>query len=206
MHVFGLTGGIASGKSTVLSVFRVEGVACVDADEVARSVVRPKTPGLDAIVAAFGRDVLLPDGTLDRKSLAAIVFDDETKRRTLNAIVHPRVAAESLTRFAELTAAGHVLGCYDAALLVENGLADAFRPLVVVAAAPALQRARLIARDGLTEGEADARLAAQAPVETKLAAADVVIWNDADLQTLEARARSALAQVRARLRERAHQS
>ena len=199
MRIFGLTGGIASGKSVVLEVFRHEGVATVDADEIARLVVAPGSDGLRAIVDAFGENVRAPDGSLDRKRVAEIVFSDPSARRRLNAIIHPRVAAASQERFAALEKEGVSLGCYDAALLVENGLADAFRPLVVVAAPRALQKARLRARDGLSAEEADARLDAQAPLEAKVAAADVVIWNDADLPTLEARAKDALAEVRRRI-------
>ncbi len=199
MHVFGLTGGIASGKSAVCAVFREEGVAVIDADAMAREVVARGTEGLAAIVAAFGAEVLLPDGGLDRKKLAAIVFDDANRRRTLNGIVHPRVALASQARFAEHASQGVTLGCYDAALLVESGAGAMFRPLVVVAASPELQKTRLMHRDGLTEAEADARLAAQAPLEAKLAAADLVIWNDADLATLSDRARATLGEVRRRI-------
>ena len=196
MQVFGLTGGIASGKSTVASVFRVEGVPVVDADEIAREVVRPGEPALAALVEAFGPSILLADGTLDRKRLGAAVFEDDALRRRLDAIVHPAIARRSAEHFARLSS--EPLVCYDAALLVERGLADAFRPLVVVAAPRALQRTRLMARDGLTGPEADARLDAQAPVEAKVAAADLVVSNDADLETLKARARAALEAVRGR--------
>lgn len=199
MRVFGLTGGIASGKSVVLGVFRDEGVATVDADEVARAVVERGSEGLRAIVDALGTGVLTKDGDLDRKKLADVVFHDPNARRTLNAVVHPRVAQESQRRFVELEKQGSSLGCYDAALIVENGLADAFRPLVVVAAPPELQKARLVARDGMSPKDAEARLAAQAPLEAKLAAADVVIWNDADLETLKERARDALRAVKERI-------
>jgi dephospho-CoA kinase len=196
VHVFGLTGGIASGKSAVLSVFRAEGVATVDADEMARAVVKPGSDGLAAIVDAFGPDVLQPDGALDRKKVAALVFGDDARRRTLNGIIHPRVGLATQARFTELGAQGFALGCYDAALLVETGLAAMFRPLVVVASPRPLQHARLLARDHLSPAEADARLDSQAPLEAKLAAADVVIWNDADLPTLETRAREALGRVK----------
>ena len=199
MRVFGLTGGIASGKSAVLGVFRAQGVGTVDADELAREVVLPGTDGLGALVEAFGSGVLDHAGSLDRKRLAELVFGDVAARRRINAIVHPRVAAASQARFAALAAQGFTLGCYDAALLVETGLADAFRPLVVVAAARATQKARLVARDRLSPEEADARLDAQAPLERKLAAADVVVWNDADLATLQVRAREALDVVKTKL-------
>ncbi len=199
MHVFGLTGGIASGKSVVAALFREQGVPVVDADDVAREVVEPGTPGLAAIVAAFGAQVLDPAGRLDRKQLAARVFGDDEARKRLNRILHPQIGAASALHFARHGSLGAALVCYDAALLVEGGLADAFRPLVVVAAPRALQQARLLARDGVSEREAAARLDAQAPVEAKLAAADVVIRNDADLETLRRRALDALAEVRRRV-------
>lgn len=199
MRVFGLTGGIASGKSTVAKIFEREGVPVIDADVLAREVVEKGTPGLAAIVDAFGVEVLQADGELDRKKLAAVVFADGSKRAQLNAIVHPLVAQASAARVAELEKQGVSLACYDAALLVERGLADAFRPLVVVAAPRNLQRVRLILRDGASEAEADARLDAQAPVEAKIAAADVVIWNDSDLSTLDGRTLAALADVRRRV-------
>jgi dephospho-CoA kinase len=197
MRVFGLTGGIASGKSTVSAIFAAEGIPIVDADDISRAVVAPGSDGLAAIVAAFGPEVVR-DGALDRAKLGEIVFGDAAKRRVLNAIVHPRVGAESAQRLARLDAEGHALACYDAALLVENGIADAFRPLVVVATSPEIQHARLVARDGLTDAEAAARLAAQAPIEAKIAAADLVLWNDADRDTLRARALETLAEVRRR--------
>ncbi len=121
MHVFGLTGGIASGKSTVAKLFVEAGVPVVDADEVARAVVQPGSDGLAAVVAAFGEAVLLPDGTLDRKGLGARVFADAGARATLNGILHPRIAAESGRRIAELDAQGFSLACYDAALIVDGG-------------------------------------------------------------------------------------
>lgn len=198
MRLFGLTGGIASGKSVVARIFRENGVPVVDADEVAREVVEPGTPGLAKIVAEFGEGVLTSDGTLDRKALGAIVFDDANKRALLNGILHPAIAAKSAEHFARL-GESNPLVCYDAALIVERGLADMFRPLVVVAAPRELQRERLRARDGLTAEEADARLDAQAPVEAKIAAADIVIHNDGTLQTLNERALSALADVRRRV-------
>lgn len=198
MRVFGLTGGIASGKSVVARIFRENGVPVVDADEVAREVVEKGTPGLAKIVEEFGERVLASDGTLDRKALGAIVFEDANKRALLNGILHPAIAAKSAEHFARLSESNPLV-CYDAALIVERGLADMFRPLVVVAAPPALQRERLQARDGLTEAEAEARLASQAPVEAKIAAADIVIHNDGTLETLNERALSALAEVRRRL-------
>ncbi len=175
MLLFGLTGGIASGKSTVAARFRERGLPVIDADALAREVVAPNTEGLAAVVAAFGEGVLAPDGSLDRKRLAEIVFADEGRRRQLNAIVHSRIGALTAERASELEARGERAACYEAALLVENGLADFFRPLVVVAVSQALQISRTMARDHATEAEARARIAAQLPLADKVKLADHVI-------------------------------
>jgi dephospho-CoA kinase len=184
MHLFGLTGGIASGKSTVAARFAARGVPVIDADALAREVVLPGTAGLAEIRATFGDGVIQADGALDRKALAAIVFKDEAKRRRLNAITHPRIAARTAERAAELAARGEPIACYEAALIVENGFADAFRPLVVVAARANVQVERAVSRDGTTPEEARARIAAQTSLEEKTKIADFVISNDADLDTL----------------------
>jgi dephospho-CoA kinase len=186
--LFGLTGGIASGKSTVAARFRERGVPVIDADALAREVVSPGSAGLAAVAAAFGDGVLAPDGSLDRKRVAEIVFANETRRKQLNAILHPRIGALTAERAAELAARGERVACYEAALLVENGLADAFRPLVVVAVPEAIQIARTMARDGATEAEARARIAAQRPLADKVKLADHVIDNSGTIE--ETRARS----------------
>jgi dephospho-CoA kinase len=196
--LFGLTGGLASGKSTVAARLRALGVPVVDADQLAREVVAPGTPGLAAVVGAFGPAVLLPDGSLDRPALAALVFSDPEKRRRLNAIVHPLIAAESAARVADLTARGERVACYEAALLVENGLADAFRPLVVVAVPEEVQVARAMARDQATADQARARIAAQLPLSAKVAAADYVIDNGASREQTERRTDEVLAEIRKR--------
>jgi dephospho-CoA kinase len=175
VHLFGLTGGIASGKSAVAARLRARGVPVIDADQLAREVVAPGTEGLGAIVSAFGPGVLGPDGALDRKALAAIVFNDEGRRRRLNGLTHPRISLLTMQRSAELSARGEPLACYEAALLVENGAADAFRPLVVVACPEEIQIARMQARDGATSGEAVARIRAQKPLAEKVAVADFVV-------------------------------
>lgn len=163
------------------------GVPVVDADAVARDVVAPGTDGLAAVVAAFGEEMLAPDGTLDRKRLGARVFADEGARRTLNGILHPRIGAESMARLAALSSEGHGFAFYDAALLVENGLHRSFAGLVVVTARPEVQLARLMARDAITEAEARARVASQWPIERKVAEATHVIDNSGTLAELEAR-------------------
>jgi dephospho-CoA kinase len=193
--LFGLTGGVASGKSSVARRFRERGLAVIDADALARQVVEPGSPGLEALRAAFGDWLIDPTGRLDRAALGRVVFADADKRRQLNAILHPRIAAATQERAQALEQGGARWACYEAALLVENGLADAFRPLVVVAAPQAVQLARLIARDGLSNEEAAARIAAQLPLEAKLAVADFVIDNHGDLAALQARADDVLERI-----------
>ncbi len=177
----GLTGGIACGKSTVARLLAERGAVVIDADRIARDVVEPGTDGLAAVVAAFGDGMLDADGRLDRAALGARVFGDAEARRRLEALLHPRIAAESLRRIQQALADGPPLVVYDAALLVEAGRADAFRPLIVVTAPAATQVARLVARDGLAPAEAEQRIAAQMPVAQKAALADHVIDNGGDL-------------------------
>jgi dephospho-CoA kinase len=178
MHVFGLTGGIASGKSTVGRRFAARGVPVVDADDLARAIVAPGTEGLAAVVEAFGPGVLAADGSLDRAALGALVFADPEKRKQLERITHPRIAMAGQARMIALGAAGHRLACYEAALLVEAGTAAMFRPLVVVAASEPVQIARTMLRDRCDEAAAAARVRAQKPLAEKIAVADHVIWND----------------------------
>jgi dephospho-CoA kinase len=195
VHLFGLTGGIASGKSAVAARLSARHLPVLDADALAREVVQPGTPGLEEIVHAFGRGVLLPDGSLDRKAMAGIVFADDTKRKALNAIVHPRITALSAERAGELAARGEPLGCYEAALIVENGLAPALRPLVVVASPEDLQIARTVTRDGVARDEARARIRAQMPLAEKIKVADYVIENTGTLEELARRSDAVLESV-----------
>ncbi|HEY0238105.1 MAG TPA: dephospho-CoA kinase [Friedmanniella sp.] len=176
----GLTGGIASGKSTVATLLDERGALVVDADVLAREVVEPGTPGLTAVVERFGPSVLAPDGSLDRAALGRLVFSgdegSEAARRDLEAVVHPAVrarAAELETGAAPDQVVVHVIP-----LLVETHQTDAFDLVVVVDVAEDVQRARLLARGGLTGEEADARIAAQASRAARLAVADVVLDND----------------------------
>lgn len=175
--VFGLTGGIGSGKSTVAARFRARGLPVIDADVLAREVVAPGTPGLAEIRARFGDGVLDTRGELDRKQLAEVVFHDEAARRALNAITHPRVRDLALERVQELAARGEPLACYEVPLLVESGLADLLRPLVVVVVDVATQVERSMQRDGSTREHAEARIAAQMPLADKAKLADHVIDN-----------------------------
>jgi dephospho-CoA kinase len=194
--IFGLTGGLASGKSTVAARLRKLGVPVIDADQIAREVVAPGTPGLAAVADAFGQAVLDAAGGLDRARLAQIVFSDPDQRRRLNAILHPLIQAASAARLTELAARGEPLACYEAALLVENGLADAFRPLVVVAVAEEAQVLRAMARDGTTEEQARARIAAQLPLANKVAAADYVIDTTGPREATARRVDEVLGEIR----------
>ncbi|WP_328970916.1 dephospho-CoA kinase [Streptomyces sp. NBC_00239] len=189
----GLTGGIGAGKSEVSGLLARYGAVIVDADRIAREVVEPGTPGLAAVVEAFGESVLTPEGTLDRPGLGAIVFADQEKLRTLNAIVHPLVRDRS----AELEAAAGpgAIVVNDVPLLAENGLAPLYDLVVVVDAAPETQLARLTGRRGMAESEARARMAAQATREQRLAVADLVIDNDGPLAALEPQVRKVWAEL-----------
>lgn len=158
-------------------LLRERGVEVIDADQVAREIVEPGRPALAELVAEFGPAILDGEGRLDRKRLGAIVFGDEARRRRLNAITHPRIAAETARRTVEAGARGIAVVVYEAALLVENGIHRALDGLIVVSAPPAIQLARAVARDGITVEEAGRRLDAQLPLADKVAAADYVIDN-----------------------------
>jgi dephospho-CoA kinase len=176
-RIIGLTGGIASGKSTVSDMLRALGAHVIDADQVARDVVAPGTPALAEIQARFGSEVLQPDGALDRKKLGAIVFADAGARRELERITHPRIAAATQQEIARLSAAGVDPVIYDAALIVENRLYTWMQGLIVVSVPPETQVARLMIRDDIDEAAAQARIAAQLPLADKVAVATYVIDN-----------------------------
>jgi len=188
-HVIGLTGGIASGKSTVGKLFTGFNVTVIDADLLAREVVKPGTEGLREVAAHFGDQVLAQDGTLDRGKLGAHIFTDDAARKELDAILHPRIArlAKERIEAAQDTSTPYVV--YEAALLVELGTYREFSKLVVVSADPELQVRRVMKRNGLTESEARDRLASQFPLAQKLAVADYVIKNDNNRDALLARTR-----------------
>jgi dephospho-CoA kinase len=194
----GLTGGIASGKSSVSRALRELGVVVVDADEIAREVVAPGSEGLREVEAAFGPSVLSSDGSLNREKLAAVVFGDEAARKRLQGITHPRIGRLSAERIAAglLSSAPYVV--YDAPLLVEVGAHRGLDALIVVAASEATQVARAQVRDGAEEAAVRARIAAQLPLAQKTAVADYVIDNDGSLDDLQRRVREVHAAILAR--------
>ncbi|MGH7280008.1 MAG: dephospho-CoA kinase [Polyangiaceae bacterium] len=199
VHLFGLTGGIASGKSTVAARFREVGLPVIDADLLAREVVSKNSEGLAEVTRELGPSVLTSEGELDRKAVATLVFSDANARAKLNAILHPRISNETAKQAMALAQKGEPLACYEAALLVENGLADAFRPLVVVWVPESVQVARAMVRDGSTEAQARGRLGAQTSLEEKLKAADITIDNSGSLEDARNRADAALRDVCAQL-------
>jgi dephospho-CoA kinase len=184
----GLTGGIASGKSTVAKMLAELGAPIVDADRLAREVVEPGRPALAAIAARWPQ--VLRDGALDRKALGAVVFADAAERQALERIVHPRIREEAERRLGELERQGAPLAIYEAALLFETGLDRGLDGVILVASSPERQLERLVARDGLGPEEARARIQAQLPLAEKKARATWVIQNDGDLESLR---RSVLA-------------
>lgn len=178
IRVFGLTGGVASGKSTVATRFAERGVAVISADLLARQIMAPGSPALAEIARVFGAEMLFASGQLNRKHLAALVFSDPAARQRLNEITHPRIAAAFQDARQELDARGVALACYDVPLLFERGLQNTLRPVVVVNVRPEVQEARLMARDSLNAAEAAARIAAQLPLDEKAKQADYVIDNN----------------------------
>jgi dephospho-CoA kinase len=172
-----LTGGIATGKTYVASRLREAGVPVIDADVLAREVVAPGTPGLDAVIQRFGGAILTSEGTLNRARLGEIVFRDESARKDLEAIVHPAVRRR-IEKFFEQLSENTPFAVADIPLLYETGRAKDFDRVIVVAASAETQIARVMARDGLSRETAERRLAAQLPIASKVDKADFVIRTD----------------------------
>ncbi|GAA0358934.1 dephospho-CoA kinase [Streptomyces blastmyceticus] len=196
MLTVGLTGGIGAGKSEVSRLLASYGAVVVDSDKIAREVVEPGTPGLAAVVAEFGPEVLTAEGALDRARLGTVVFADPERLAALNAIVHPLVRARS----AELSAAAapDAVVVHDVPLLAENGLEALYDLVVVIDAGTRTRLERLVRLRGMTPDEANARMAAQATREQRLAVADFVIDNDGPLEALAPQVEKVWAQLRER--------
>jgi dephospho-CoA kinase len=198
VRVFGLTGGLGSGKSTVAAHFRGRGLPVIDADALAREVVAAGSPGLAEIAREFGAGVL-HGAALDRAKLAGLVFADPEARQRLERITHPRIQALRDTRLAELALRGEPLACYEVPLLFEKGLESGLRPVVVVSVPEALQVERARRRDQASEAMTRARLAAQLPLADKAARADHVIDNSGEIAATLAAADVVLRRVCAEL-------
>jgi dephospho-CoA kinase len=197
----GLTGGIGSGKSEVSRRLAASGAVIIDADVAARQVVAPGTPGLARIAEAFGPGVLRPDGAMDRERLGAIVFGDPAQLAKLNAITHPLIGQwmQAAERAALEAAEGDPIVVYDVALIAESGRWADYDLVIVVDVPPEVQVDRLVSQRGMAPDQAQARLAAQASREQRLALADLVIDNTGSLEDLDRR----VAEVWADLKRRA---
>jgi dephospho-CoA kinase len=182
MKVLGLTGGIACGKGTVSRMFRELGAPVIDADAIGHEIIAPHTPAWRELVQTFGESILRPDGTVDRAQLGKIVFADAAARAELNAITHPGIAQEIQTRLAELARGGHQIAIVEAALIGETNVTAAFDAIIVVHAHRRVQIARLMARDALSEEEAQRRIQAQMPAAEKKKLADFVIDNSGTIE------------------------
>jgi dephospho-CoA kinase len=199
----GLTGGIATGKSTVSAIFRALGAVIIDADLLAREVVEPGEPALAEIAQEFGPAVLTADGRLDRKALGAIVFADPARRKRLEALTHPRIRERFQRQLDDLTARGfRGVVFFDAPVMIESGNYKTMDRLVVVSTDTATQIARLMARDGIDREEALRRIASQMPLAEKAKLADHVIDNSGSLAATEAQARRVHAALMAEISAR----
>jgi len=182
MKIVGLTGGIACGKSTVARMLRDLGVPVVDADRLAAEILDPGEEAFNDVVAVFGKGILTQEGEIDRERLGQAVFGDETLRRRLEQITHPRIAIRARKAFEIIESRGVEVAVYEAALLIETGMYKMLAANIVVSVPPVVQIERLMTRDGLSEEGARARLRAQIPIHEKMALADYVIDNSGDTE------------------------
>lgn len=206
MAVYGLTGGIGVGKSTVCQLLQEAGVAVVFADEVGRQVVARESDGLAAIVSAFGKGILDSSGALDRKALGALVFRDADKRRQLEAMLHPLVKQRSQAMFRELIDKGEPIVVYESALLFESQRHLEMQANILVTASEALRVARVQQRDGCTEEDVRARIKAQMDETEKRRMADYVLDNNGDIEALRQQVEALVATLRAAAETRSDHS
>ncbi|GKV69592.1 dephospho-CoA kinase [Sporosarcina sp. NCCP-2716] len=191
--IIGLTGSIASGKSTVARMLKARGLPIVDADEIARLVVEPGSPVLKQIEEAFGPESLRGDGSMNREYVGKLVFSDKDKRLQLNAIIHPAIRKELTAQKEAFIEAGAETVVLDIPLLFENKLHSYAEKILVVSVSPDVQLRRLMERNALTKAEAEARISSQLPVAEKEAGADAVIYNNGTLDETEEQVDAVLA-------------
>ena len=197
MKLVGLTGGIASGKSTVAKILQGLGAAIVNADDLAREVVLPGREAWKEIVASFGADILQTDQNLDRQKLRTLIFNQPEARKRLESIIHPRVRALAEERIRQYGAAGYPVVIYEVPLLFEGKLQEWLRPVILVACDVETQTARLQKRDHLTAADAEKHIAAQMSLKDKRRLADYVIENNGSLEDLERQTRQILEELKA---------
>lgn len=193
----GLTGGIASGKSTVAAILRRLGAEIINADELAREVVQPGREAWQEIVNDFGSAVLQEDQAIDRRKLRDVIFNDPQARQKLEAIIHPRVRALAEKKIRAFEAAGSAVVVYEVPLLFETQIHHWVRPVILVACDIETQKSRLQERDRLTESEAQRHIEAQMSLEEKRKLADYTIENNCSLAELEARVKAVLEKIKA---------
>lgn len=186
MLIFGLTGGVGSGKSTVAAMLREEGIPIVDADELSRQVTSAREPVLAELAREFGSSVLSANGELDRAQLASIVFSDEAARHKLNGLLHPRIASAAQQEFEKLGASGHSLVGYEVPLLFETNQEKRYRPAVLVACSEEEQLSRASQRSHWSREETLKRIRAQMPLDQKRERADWIVENSGDWGELRA--------------------
>jgi dephospho-CoA kinase len=182
MKVVGLTGGIGTGKSTVSKMIEEIGIPVIDADKISKAIVEKRSPILKKIVEEFGIEVINPDGTLNRKKLGKIVFENAEKREKLNSIMHPAVKRKIVEEISALKKAGNKICVIDVPLLIESGFTDLVHKLIVVYANESIQVKRIIERDNLTEDEAMKRIKSQMPFEEKRKYADYILDNSKSME------------------------
>ena len=196
MKLVGLTGGIASGKSTVAEILKRQGAAIINADVLAREVVEPGRQAWTEIVNTFGTAVLQPDRALDRQKLRAIIFDDPAVRKKIESIIHPQVRALAEQRIREHAAAGYAVIVYEVPLLFEGNLQEWLRPVILVACDVDTQRNRLQSRDNLSAAQAQKHIDAQMSLEAKRRLAEYVIENNGSLEDLERQVQAVLEKIK----------
>jgi dephospho-CoA kinase len=197
VKLVGLTGGIASGKSTVAKILERLGAAVINADDLSREVVEPGKVAWQEIIDAFGTGVLQPDQTLDRQKLRTVIFSDRDGRKKLEAIIHPRVRALAEERIRDHTVAGYSIIVYEVPLLFEGKLHEWLRPVILVACDVDTQRSRLQERDHLTQTEAQKHIDAQMSLAEKRRLADYVIENNGSREELEQQVQVVLKKINA---------
>jgi dephospho-CoA kinase len=196
VKLIGLTGGIASGKSTVAKILARLGAAIVNADTLSREVVEPGRAAWKEIVDKFGAGVLQPDQSLDRQKLRAIIFNDPDARRTLESIIHPRVRALAEKRIREHADSGYDVVVYEVPLLFEGNLQESLRPVILVACDIDTQQQRLQERDQLDSSSAQKQIEAQMSLAEKRRLADYIIENNGGMDDLERQVRAVLEKIK----------